>query len=167
MKITSTGIHNGKFNDIYGKRSTYLNENGVPTYSIPFRIEDAPENTVSFAIVLEDKDAIPVSGGFVWIHWIAANIMRYDIKDNESQSAYDFVQGLNSWTSMQGNQQSKELSRYYGGMCPPDKTHCYELHVYALDTVLPLENGFYMNEMFHAMRGHILEEGVLYGDYEA
>lgn len=167
MKITSTGLIDGKFKDVYGKRGTQVNESGVPSYSIPFQIEEAPEGAVSFAIVLEDKDAIPVSGGFAWIHWVAANITRTEILDNESQHAKDFIQGLNSWTSMQGGQQSKALSQFYGGMCPPDQAHGYELHVYALDMTLDLQNGFFMNEMYRAMRGHIIAESVLYGEYEA
>lgn len=76
---------------------------------------------MSFALALEDKDAYPVTGGFAWIHWLAANITRNELKDNESQTARDFIQGCNSWTSIQGNQQSKELSCCYGGMTPPDK----------------------------------------------
>ena len=84
-------------------------------------------------MVLEDKDAYPVTGGFVWIHWLAANITRNEVRDNESQTAGDFIQGCNSWTSIQGNQQSKELSCFYGGMTPPDKEHLYELHIFALD----------------------------------
>lgn len=44
---------------------------------------------------LEDKDAYPVTGGFAWIHWLAANITRFEIKENESQMADDFVQGRN------------------------------------------------------------------------
>jgi len=41
----------------------------MPTYSIPFEISGAPEGTQSFAVVLEDKDAVTASG-FVWIHWL-------------------------------------------------------------------------------------------------
>ena len=74
------------------------------TFSLPFKVENAPEKTVSLAIVLEDKDAYPVTGGFTWIHWLAANIARFEIKDNESQTATDFVQGRNSWTSIQGGE---------------------------------------------------------------
>ncbi|AZV57388.1 hypothetical protein [Clostridium sp. AWRP] len=81
--------------------------------------------TVSFAIVLEDKDAYPVTGGFTWIHWLVANITRNELKDNESQTSDDFIQGINSWTSLQGNQQSRKLSCYYGGMIPPDKPHLF------------------------------------------
>lgn len=165
MIVTSTGIKNGVFDDKYGKRGTQTNENGVVNYSIPFKIEEAPEGTVSYAIVLEDKDAFPVSGGFSWIHWTVANIMRTEIMENESITATDFVQGMNSWPSPQGGGQSKELSRFYGGMGPPDAPHLYELHVYALDTMLDLEPGFYMNQMYKQMDGHILDQYTLKGLY--
>lgn len=154
MIITSTGIIDGIIQDQYGGRGTQFNENGVPTYSLPFKIEDTPEETVSFAVILEDKDAYPVTGGFVWIHWLAANITRHELKENESQTAHDFVQGCNSWTSIQGNQQSKELSCFYGGMTPPDQPHTYELHVFALDCLLDLKTGFYLNELYRKMEEH-------------
>ncbi|MHC9348189.1 YbhB/YbcL family Raf kinase inhibitor-like protein, partial [Clostridium perfringens] len=80
------------------------------TYSLPFKLENAPCNTKSFALFLEDKDAFPISGGFSWIHWTCDNITRNELFENESQTATDFVLGLNSWISIQGGQQSKELS---------------------------------------------------------
>ena len=69
MKVTSSAIKNGAFEDKYGKRGTQFSPNGMPTYSIPFEISDVPTDTKSFAVVLEDKDAITASG-FVWIHWL-------------------------------------------------------------------------------------------------
>ena len=165
MNVTSSGIADGVIDAKYGKYGTQFNENGMPTFSLPFKIENAPENTMSYAVVLEDKDAYPVSGGFAWIHWTAANITRTEIMENESRSAVDFVQGVNSWTSVQGGQQSRELSSYYGGMMPPDAPHVYELHVYALDSVMDLENGFYMNDLYKKMDGHILAQYTLKGIY--
>lgn len=165
MKVTSTSIVNGQFQDKHGKRGQQFNENGMPTNSIPFKIEDAPKGTVSYAVVLEDKDSYPVSGGFVWIHWTAANITRTEILENESQTATDFVQGVNSWTSVQGGSQSKELSSFYGGMAPPDAPHLYEMHVYALDSKLEIENGFYLNDLHKKMDGHILAQFTLKGTY--
>ena len=165
MKLTSTGIIDGVIEERFGERGTQFNEFGMPTCSLPLCIADAPDHTVSFALVLEDKDAFPVSGGFSWIHWTAANITRNELKENESQTAIDFIQGVNSWISMQGGQQPKELCCFYGGMCPPNAPHVYELHVYALDCILPLENGFYMNELYHLMDGHILESKTLKGIY--
>jgi len=166
MQLFSTGIIDGVIQDQYGGRGTQFNPNGVPTFSLPFEVKNVPQGTVSLALVLEDKDAYPVTGGFAWIHWLAANITRFDIKDNESQTAKDFIQGMNSWTSIQGGEQSKELSCYYGGMTPPDKPHIYELHVFALDKMLNLEQGFLLNELFREMDGHILEQATLKGVYE-
>lgn len=165
MKVTSNGIIDGIILEKYGKKGTEFNVNGVPTLSLPLEIKEAPLGTKSFALVLEDKDAIPVSGGFAWIHWVACNILKNKLEENESQKATDFIQGANSWTSYQGGNQSRELSSFYGGMCPPDQPHLYELHVYALDTVLDLKNGFYMNEMFKLMDGHILDSFTLKGYY--
>lgn len=165
MKVTSTGIVNGIIDPKYGKHGSQFNENGMPTYSLPLSIEDTPADTKSFAWVLEDKDAYPVSGGFSWIHWTGANLTRTTLEENESQQATDFIQGSNSWTSMQGGQQSRALSSFYGGMAPPDAPHLYELHVYALDTLLELQPGFYMNELYHKMDGHILGEFTLKGLY--
>ena len=166
MNVISSGIINGVIQPQYGGRGTQFNENGIPTYSLPFTVEDVPQGTVSVAIVLEDKDAYPVTGGFAWIHWLAANITRFEIKEDESQTAEDFVQGRNSWTSIQGGEQTTELSCYYGGMTPPDKPHIYELHVYALDKMLDLVRGFLLNELYREMEGHILNQYTLKGVYE-
>ena len=122
MIVTSTGIINGFISKKYGGYGTQFNENNVPSYSLPFKIEKAPENTSSFAFVLEDKDAYPVVG-FTWIHWLGANLKKSEVKENESQTATDFIQGANSWISVQGNQQDREQASYYGGMTPPDKAH--------------------------------------------
>lgn len=167
MILSSTGIINGFIQNQYGANGTQFNENGIPTFSLPFKVEDAPKNTKSFALILEDKDAYPVTEGFVWIHWLAANITRNELKDNESQTATDFIQGCNSWTSIHGNQQSKELSCFYGGMTPPDKEHTYELHIFALDSLLNLKNGFLLNELYHEMNDHILDKATLKGIYKS
>ena len=146
MYISSIGISNGIIEKKYGSHGVQFNENDVPTYSIPFKIENAPDKTVSFAFILEDKDAYPVTG-FIWVHWLGANLTR-------------------SWTSILGNQQTREQASCYAGMAPPDKAHIYELHVFALDKLLDLKNGFYLNELYQEMEGHILEEAVLKGLYE-
>ena len=165
MIVTSTGIVNGIIEDKYGKRGSQFNENGMPTYSLPLKIEDAPEGTKSFALVLEDKDAFPVTGGFSWIHWTAANITRNELLENESQTATDFVQGANSCMSIQGGRQSRALSSFYGGMAPPNAPHIYEIHVYALNMLLELENGFYYNELYRQMEGHVLDQVTIKGTY--
>ena len=167
MKVISHGIVNGIIEDRFGKHGEQHNENGVPSYSLPLEILEAPEGTKSFALFLEDKDACPISGGFSWIHWVAANITRTKLEENDSQANADFVQGLNSWVSIQGGQQHPELSACYGGMAPPNEPHTYELHVYALDSMLDLKNGFWFHEMFRQMEGHILEQSTLKGVYRS
>ncbi|AOF53887.1 phosphatidylethanolamine-binding protein [Rodentibacter caecimuris] len=164
MIVTSSAIKNGVFEDKYGKRGTQFSPNGMPTYSIPFEIKSAPEGTKSFAVVLEDKDAITASG-FVWIHWLIANLERTSVQENESQTATDYVQGANSWASVLGKFELDEASAY-GGMAPPNCLHRYELIVYALDTKLDVKPGFRFNDLHFAMQGHILEQAVVMGTYD-
>ena len=152
MQISSTGIVNGVIEDKYGKRGTHF-LNQMPTYSLPFKIENAPKETKTFAFVLDDKDAIPVAG-FTWVHWIGANLKRSEVLENESINASDFIQGQNSWGV-----------NMYGGMAPPNAPHQYDLIVYALDTELPLKTGFTPKEWYETIQGHVLEQCVLSGTY--
>lgn len=164
MQVTSSAIKNGYFEDKYGKRGTQFTPNGMPSCSVPFEISDAPANTKSFAVVLEDKDAITASG-FVWIHWLIADLHRTSVAENESQSATDYIQGANSWASVLGKFDIAEASAY-GGMAPPNCEHRYELIVYALDTELNLAPGFRFNELHFAMQGHILAQAAVMGKYD-
>lgn len=166
MKISSNGIINGVIADKYGKRGE-TNEFGMPVLSLPIQIEGSPEGTVSYAVFVEDKDAFPVSGGFSWIHWTAANILTDQLVEDASRLNPDFVQGLNSWISAQGGSNDPALCAAYGGMAPPDQPHIYEITVYALDKMLDLENGFMMNQMFRQMEGHILAQATIKGEYDA
>jgi len=156
MIVTSTGIKNGMIADKYGKH-------GQNTFSLPLKIEDAPAETVSYAIVMEDKDAVPVCG-FSWIHWTVANLTRTELAENESVSASDFVQGTTSRSGRLGGAGRLDSS-FYDGPSPPDAPHVYEIHVFALDTKLDLKRGFYMNELYHAMEGHIIDQFTLKGTY--
>ncbi len=159
MKIISSAMNGGQIPEKYGKYSDILNDCDIPVLSVPFTVEDAPEGTVSYALVLDDVDAVPVCG-FVWIHWIAADIMDSVVPEGASQNA-EFPQGINSLVGSLG----REKSVGYGGMAPPDAPHTYALHVYALDCKLGLSDGFYYNELVHAMKGHILAEACAEGIY--
>lgn len=166
MKVTSAGIVNGVIDDRFGCRGD-VNKCGIPCRSLPLKFEDAPENTMSYALMIEDKDAFPVSGGFAWIHWMAANITGSELQENASREKTDFVQGVNSWISIQGGGHPEKECSGYGGMAPPagHGTHIYEIKVYALDAVLDLKDGFHLNTLYRAMDGHILDEYVLKGEY--
>lgn len=161
MKVTSKGIINGYIEDKYGKRGNQFNEVNSCTYSLPFLIEDFPSNTICFAIVLEDKDAIPVCG-FSYIHWSIADFKTNEIGENESIKNLDLIQGVNSEFKIIGIKKAS----MYTGMAPPDKDHTYEIHVYALDKETNLKKGFFVNELYKAMEGHILDSYTLKGIYK-
>lgn len=163
MKVSSSALKRGFFEDIYGHRGHPGNGGAMVTYSLPLEISGAPDQTVTYAIVMEDKDAVPVCG-FTWIHWLVANLKRTSLQADESVRATDFVQGTNSWSGKLGGLDRLAAS-YYGGMSPPDRTHLYEVHVYALDCELDLKRGFYFNELHKAMDGHILDCATLKGFY--
>lgn len=167
MKVTSNAIVDGYYQNRFGKHGDQFDQHGSPNRSIDFHISDAPAGTVSFSVFLEDKDSIPVCG-FAWIHWLAANIRKTDVEENESCHDTDFIQGSNSLYRGLSNPDggvSRLEASHYTGMAPPDCDHEYELHVYALDTELDLQTGFYWNELYHAMQGHILAEETIAGIY--
>ena len=152
MKVTSSGIVDGVIKDIYGKSSRYI-KMGMPTYSLPIKIEEAPKGTVSFAIILDDPDAMKPCGK-VWLHWLVADLTRTELKENESLTSFDFVQGVNDWNE-----------NCYGGMAPPDAPHNYRITVYALNKVLGLRGDFTKKTLMEAMEGNVLETTTIYGIY--
>ena len=153
MKVFSKGIVNGKILDKYGKRGN-KKRFGMPTLSIPFEIYDAPKDTKSFAVIFDDPDSLNVCN-VVWIHWLIANLHKKVVEEGESESSYDFVQGMNTWND-----------NCYGGPCPPDKSHKYRLTVYALNSDLDLTGNFTLEHLKKEMEGKILETAELYGIYD-
>ena len=151
MQVHTSAIENGVFHDRFGKRGSDFSPNGMPSRSIPFSISDAPAGTQSYAVVLDDKDAV-TAAGFVWIHWLIADLTQ------------GYTQGANSWASVLGELSIAEASAY-GGMVPPNYPHRYDLTVYALDTQLNLPQGFRYNDLHYAMQGHILATASVTGTY--
>jgi len=165
MDVTSSGIVNGKILKKYGKFGTDLDAGGDSLLSIPLHFENAPSGTKSFAVVMQDYDCIPF-GGISWIHWVVADILDNGLSEDASRKGGRFVEGATSWTS--GHLAPKEdpvVSAHYRGMGPPDFPHTYTFDVYALDTVLGLQKGFWMNDLLKAMKGHVLDHAVLEGEY--
>lgn len=151
--VSSTGIVDGVIDDAYGARGSQF-ANGVPTLSLPLSFENAPEGTVCYALVMNDPDAEAVAG-YVWVHWLAANITTAGLEENASvQRPGSMVQGQNSW-GLAG----------YGGPTPPSGVHTYIIEVYALDTELELEAGFTEEALRAAMEGHVLAGATLAGSY--
>ncbi|WP_412989595.1 YbhB/YbcL family Raf kinase inhibitor-like protein [Pediococcus siamensis] len=158
----SVPMENGLLLDKYGKyapKTAIYNDN--PAVSFPITIQDVPEKAKTIALTLVDFDSVPVCG-FAWIHWTAVNIPADSTivipEDASQKGSIAMVQGNNSTAGPLVGQTDPLTTRHYVGPTPPDKTHEYWLTIYALDTELNLSEGFWLNEFYHAAKGHILEK---------
>ena len=106
---------------------------------------DPPENTQSFALIVDDPDAPNRD----WVHWVLFNIPK-----NARKIIQGGTDGKNSWGKTG-----------YGGPCPPNGTHRYFFKIYALDTVLNLKTPT-KTQLENAMKGHILGKSELVGTYQ-
>ncbi len=119
--------------------------------------DGAPEETQSFALIVEDAD----SPGGDFAHWVFFNIPAYIIGleaavPDTSQFDNGARQGENGFGSIG-----------YSGPCPPpDEPHHYHFSIYALDTTLELAAGATKAEMLDAMQGHILAQAEIVAVYE-
>lgn len=166
MKV-NVPLNHGFLDDKYAKNAApEFQLEDHPIVSFPIKMEDVPAGTQTFALTLVDFDAIPVCG-FAWIHWTAANIPveLNPIPENASRELHDFIQGNNSAAGyLVGGDAS--INHNYLGPRPPEGVHNYTLTVYALDTKLPLSNGYWMNELLDTMKGHILAKAKIELPYE-
>ncbi|MDR0899923.1 MAG: YbhB/YbcL family Raf kinase inhibitor-like protein [Lactobacillaceae bacterium] len=156
MKITVPRDENGLLPDQFGKFAQGGPENAV---SFPIEVKGIPAGTQSLAITLIDYDAVPVSG-FPWIHWLAANLPLGNIPENLDHSNVVYSKGTNSLYSVYKSD-NPELTRKYVGPRPPDKIHYYELTVFAVDTKLDLQDGFFLNEFRNQINNHILDAATV------
>lgn len=119
--------------------------------SPPLNIMEAPQNTVSLALVVDDPDAPRGT----WVHWVLWNIDPS-------------IEGIDENTvpkgSTQGSTDFGETA--WGGPCPPGGSHRYFFKLYALDAKLELPTGTTKAELEVAMEGHILETAELIGIYQ-
>jgi len=148
MRLVSEGIVDGKILDKYGKR-------GDMTLSLPFKFLEYPEGTLAFALVIEDFDAIDVCG-YDYIHWLVGDIDTNYLEENASILKKEYIaQGINS-----NNENS------YIGMAPPDRTHTYDITLYALDSRLGLKDGFTYSDLQSKMQGHVLAKVNVKATYD-
>lgn len=121
--------------------------------------DQVPKGTKSFALIVDDPDALPVAG-FVWDHWILYNIPAgiRAIPENASRG----VEGITSF---------KKTA--YGGPCPPDGVHTYHFKLYALDKMVTLKKSLPAgrqdasgSDLKKALKGHILSQAELLGKYD-
>ncbi len=172
MKIWSHNIKNNVLEDSFGHRGTEFLKT-KPCRSFHVAWEGAPDKTKSLALIFLDYEAIPVCG-FPWIHWTVANIHPGQngsgaLHENMSMEK-KLLEGVTSWNSGLLPKEwylDKEDASGYGGCAPPDKAHLYSIDLYALDTALDLQRGFFMNELTSQMKGHILAHATMDFWYKA
>lgn len=119
--------------------------------SPPLKWSGAPEETETFALVVDDPDA----PGRTFVHWVCYNIPGdatqlvhgVDFSQHFSDAAREPEEGSNDFGDIG-----------YGGPCPPpgDDPHRYFFRLYALDTMLDLGPGATKQEVTDAMDGHVL-----------
>lgn len=118
---------------------------------------DKPENTATFALIVDDPDA-PRG---VFTHWVIYDLPR-DIDElpehvpADERPATGGVQGKNDFGKIG-----------YGGPCPPrGNAHRYRFTLYALDAALDLQPGATKRQVLDAMDGHVLDRAELIGTYK-
>ena len=120
---------------------------------------DAPHNTKSFALIVDDPDAPdPKAPKMTWVHWVLFNIpaSAKGLPENVAPKALPTgtEEGINDW---------KRTG--WGGPCPPIGRHRYFFKLYALDTELKLDRPT-KAALEQAMQGHVLAEAELMGTYQ-
>jgi Raf kinase inhibitor-like YbhB/YbcL family protein len=126
-------------------------ENIVP----PLKIENAPEGTKSYVLIMEDPD-VPkyVRDDGMWDHWIVFDIPADTTEIKEGKEP----RGVHGITT------KNELK--YGGPCPPDAEHRYYFILHALDVEsIGEQEGATKDAVRAAMKGHLLAKAELMGRY--
>jgi Raf kinase inhibitor-like YbhB/YbcL family protein len=142
MDVTSSSFKNGDFIPLI---YTCEGKNINPAISI----ENFPGETKSFALIVEDPDA--VKGTFD--HWVIWNL---EPGKNIAENSAPGVEGKNG---------SGKIG--YIGPCPPAGTgiHHYHFKVYALNKKLSLKKGADKKQLLEAMKGNILTQAEMIGLY--
>ncbi|MBN1991809.1 MAG: YbhB/YbcL family Raf kinase inhibitor-like protein [Anaerolineae bacterium] len=128
--------------------------------SPPLSWNEPPSGAQSFALIVDDPDAVQVAG-IVWVHWVLYNVpaSTRSLPENVPADAQLSDGSLSGTTSF------KRMG--YGGPCPPPGfPHHYVFSLYALDTGLNLAAGATKEEVLQAMPAHILAQTELVGIYE-
>lgn len=142
MKLTSPAF---EANELIPAKYTCDGEDISP----PLHIEDMPDDTTTFTLIVDDPDA-PAG---TWDHWILFNI-----PGDTTDIAEDSIPGSQAVNSFKKND--------YGGPCPPSGIHRYFFKLYALDTKLDLPVNAKKTDVEKAMKGHILAQAELIARYQ-
>jgi Raf kinase inhibitor-like YbhB/YbcL family protein len=121
---------------------------------------DPPPGTKTFALIMDDQDAIIGHlRRHYFVHWLA-----FDLSPDRRELVEGFPKQSLSDDERQGRSDVGVLD--YSGPCPDEgSTHHYAITVYALDTKLGLPMGTDGRQLLGAIDGHILARGQIIGTY--
>ncbi len=118
---------------------------------------EAPQDTQSYALIVDDPDA----PGDSFTHWVLYNLPAA----TEGLPAGVAKTERPESGGLQGKNDFGDIG--YGGPCPPpDGPHRYRFSLYALDGLLELDPGASKQDVVDAMEGRILGEAQLVGSYQ-
>lgn len=120
-----------------------------------FTFSGAPENTMSYAIILHDIDVALRGGTTDVLHWMAWNIPAS-------------AGGIPEGSLPQGSVQGKNIrgqTGYMGPGAPPGPYHHYVFELYALDGTLDLPDSASREDLLAAMDGHVVAKAAYVGRY--
>lgn len=121
----------------------------------------AVPNARSYAIVMEDPDAKPVTP---FVHWVAWNIPGQFTRLPEGLQEQP---RLTEPDGMLQGKTSRGSTGHYGPRPPAgDPPHRYHFQILALDTMLAVPPGADRDEVLAAARGHVIAKGVLVGNFQ-
>ena len=150
--------------------------------SPPLAWTAGPEGTVSYALIVDDPDAVKYDVGVISprVHWVIWNIPAGNTELAEHVATTTEVAAVGP-SARQGINDFGVTG--WSGPCPPPNVisifqrddyvatkktqypHAYLFTVYALDAELDLAAGSNKNDLLAAMDGHILAAGQLSGEY--
>ncbi|WP_404911858.1 YbhB/YbcL family Raf kinase inhibitor-like protein [Mesomycoplasma hyopneumoniae] len=167
IKIYIKNVKNGVLDTKFGNGN--LGKKYPNSVSFPLKW-DKIKAAKSYAVTLIDYEATGELG-FVFIHWIAANIKKNKLKWDDSfarpEKMYQFE---NSMTKHATNYLLDEFYRehpdgVYFGPLPPLKDHNYRLEVFALDVenIIPEDlrhKRLFYDDFLELIKNHVLDYGI-------
>lgn len=118
---------------------------------------DVPEGTKSLALIVDDPDAPdPAAPKMTYVHWVLFNI---------SPEITGLPEGIKKLPAGTRLGMTDDNGTEYVAPCPPIGTHRYFHKLYALDTILDLIGMPSKAQLEQAMRGHIIAQATLVGNY--
>lgn len=122
-----------------------------------FKISNAPEGTVSYAIIFHDLDVAIGGNTDDVLHWVAWNIPA---------AANGIPEGKLPEGSVTGKNITGQNSYMGPGAPPGPRYHHYVFEVYALNANLDLPNTASRNELIAAMKGKTVAKAAYVGRFK-